>query len=69
MFVVVAGDAGDMIERRQVETGEVRDGRVEIIGGIALGERVVAVGQNKLRNDMPVRVSESVPGALAADTP
>ena len=69
VFVVVAGDAGDMIERRQVETGEVRDGRVEIIGGIALGERVVAVGQNKLRNDMPVRVSESVPGALAADTP
>ena len=65
VFVVIDTDASTpTVERRQVQTGPVRDGRVEIRGGLERGDRVVAVGQNKLRNGMPVEVAET----LAADS-
>ncbi|MGR8920305.1 MAG: efflux RND transporter periplasmic adaptor subunit [Gammaproteobacteria bacterium] len=67
VFVVLEGDAGLTVERRQIETGKVRDGRVEILAGLAPGDRVVAVGQNKLRNGMPVSVVEDEPPVLAED--
>lgn len=58
IFVVADSEGKTTVERRQVQTGEVRDGRVEISSGVELGERIVAVGQNKLRNGMPVDVVE-----------
>lgn len=69
VFVVQEREGGATVERRQVQTGEVRNSRVEILSGLAAGERVVAVGQNKLRNGSAVkvveefveRVSEAVP--------
>lgn len=56
VFVVVDGDAGSSVDRRQIETGEVQDGIVAVTKGLAAGDRVVAVGQNKLRNGMHVKV-------------
>lgn len=70
VFVVIEQDGKVMVERRQVQTGEVREGRVEVTAGAVSGDRVVAVGQNKLRNGMPVNVvPEETPVASAASTP
>jgi membrane fusion protein, multidrug efflux system len=68
VFVVVEQDGGTVVDRLQVQTGEVRDGRVEIVSGIGLGDRVVAVGQNKLRNGMPVDIVEHLSATLASET-
>ncbi len=69
VFIVVEQDGATIVERRRVRTGEVRDGRVEIVSEILPGDRVVAVGQNKLRNGMPVTITENVSAALASETP
>ena len=56
VFVVEDGTSGATVTRRQIETGAVRDGQVAVLKGLAAGDRVVAVGQNKLRNGMTVNV-------------
>lgn len=60
VFVILEKDGAQVVQRRQVKTGEVRDGRVEIVEGLASGEQVVSAGQVKLRNDQPVVVDNSV---------
>jgi membrane fusion protein (multidrug efflux system) len=60
VFVIVQDDAGSSVERRQVETGGVRSGRVEIVQGLQAGELVVIAGQVKLRNGQAVVVDNSV---------
>jgi membrane fusion protein (multidrug efflux system) len=69
VFVVVGEPERTTVERRQVETGEVREGRVEIRSGVAAGERVVAVGHNKLQNGMRVEVTENATAAIAPEVP
>lgn len=49
-----------VVQRRQVKTGAVRDGRVEILEGVEPGQRIVAAGHMKLRNGQRVRVDDSV---------
>lgn len=66
VFVVTDGKDGLIVDRRQVETGEVRAGEVAILKGLAADERIVAVGQNKLRNGMRVAIVEDT--ALSADS-
>ncbi len=36
------------IERRFIKAGQVRDGRVQVVSGIAPGDQVVTAGQNKV---------------------
>lgn len=60
VFVVVEKDGGKVVLRRQVETGEIRDGRIAITSGLERGDEVVVSGQNKLRNDQPIQVNNSV---------
>ncbi|WP_405241810.1 efflux RND transporter periplasmic adaptor subunit [Lentisalinibacter salinarum] len=60
VFLVEETEGGLIATRRQVDTGEVRDGMVEILSGLALGDRVVGAGQNKLRTGQPVTVDNSV---------
>jgi membrane fusion protein (multidrug efflux system) len=69
VFVVQQGDAGLVVEYRQVQTGVVRDGRIEISSGLQAGERVVSAGQLKLRNGMPVSIDDSVQLEGAAGDP
>jgi len=69
VFVVQPGDAGLTVEYRQVQTGVVRDGRVEITTGLQAGERVVSAGQLKLRNGAPVSIDDSVQLEGAAGGP
>ena len=54
VFLVQDGDKGTVVQRRQVETGDSRDGRVAVTSGLKAGERVVSAGQVKLRNGMAV---------------
>ena len=60
VFVIQEGEAGTTVQRRQVETGGMRNGRVEIAEGLQAGERVVIAGQVKLRNDQAVTVDNSI---------
>jgi membrane fusion protein (multidrug efflux system) len=57
IFVVKDGRA----ERREVTTGRRRPGEVEILTGLAAGERVVIEGTQKVSDGSSVR--ESTPGA------
>jgi len=60
VFVIQEGESGPRVQRRQVETGRVRDSRVEIVSGLQAGERVVVAGQVKLRNDQSVVIDNSI---------
>ncbi|HEX4944751.1 MAG TPA: hypothetical protein VFV55_10385, partial [Usitatibacteraceae bacterium] len=53
VFKVVDGRA----QRQKVETGQRRDGRVEILAGIGAQDIVVSAGVVKLRDGVPVRVA------------
>lgn len=46
--------------RRRVETGQVREGRVEIRNGLEAGQRVVRAGLVKLRDGQAVKIDNSV---------
>ncbi|WP_439859546.1 efflux RND transporter periplasmic adaptor subunit [Pseudomonas sp. MBLB4136] len=54
-----------MVERRFVETGERRDGRVVILDGLQAGERVVTAGQLKLDNGAHVAIAADPADASA----
>jgi membrane fusion protein (multidrug efflux system) len=68
VFLVVEDPKGLLVRRRQVDTGAVRDGMVAVTAGLEAGERVVAVGQNKLRNEQAVQIAEPA-AAAAAERP
>ena len=48
---------GSKAVRVKVETGQRRDGKVEILGGLGKGDVVVTAGQIKLRDGTPVRTT------------
>ena len=56
----------DRVERIVVETGAIRDGRVEVKGAVAVGDRIVRGGHGGLVDGAQVVVRESAQGALAA---
>lgn len=63
VFVIERHDGGLKVNRRPITTGEVRAGWAAVSKGLSAGERVVAVGQNKLRNDLNVVIAASPVGA------
>lgn len=67
VFVIESGEQGSTVLSRQVETGQTRGGRIEIVSGLQLGEKVVSAGQVKLRNGMPVVIDDKpAPGEREA---
>lgn len=60
VFVVQDKNGSKVVQRVQVETGEVREDRVEIVNGLKDGQEVVTGGQLKLRNGQPVKIDNSV---------
>ncbi len=60
VYVIEKAKGGLVVQRRQVETGQVRDGRVEIITGLKGGEQVVNAGQVKLRNGQGVTIDNKI---------
>lgn len=60
VFVVETVEGQQRVQRRRVETGEARDGRIEIRAGLADTDLVVTAGHNKLRNGQAVTVDNSM---------
>jgi membrane fusion protein (multidrug efflux system) len=48
------------IERRFVKTGDVKEGRVQVLSGIKSGEQVVVAGQNKIDQGSKVKIDNSI---------
>ena len=59
VFALTEADGQTTVERVQVDTGDIREGRVEILDGLSEGQRIVANGLNRLRSGQPVQVVES----------
>jgi membrane fusion protein (multidrug efflux system) len=51
-----------IVQRRQVRTGAVRGDEIEIVDGLANGDRVVLAGQVKLRNGAAVQIVPDAAG-------
>lgn len=71
LIKVVDGPQGPASQRVEVRTGLRRDGQVEIVSGLAAGERVVTAGQARLlRADaQPLRVVELGGAAVLPPAP
>lgn len=59
VYLIVPAEKGLSVQSRQIETGQSRNGRVEIISGLNAGDKVVSAGQVKLRNGMPIVVDDN----------
>ncbi len=59
VFIVVTDQDNKTVKRVQINTGNVTDGRVEILSGLEAGAEVVTDGHHKLRNGQPVTVDNS----------
>src|ERR1700761_373309 len=57
------------VVRTFVQTGNRIEGRAEILKGLKPGDRVVAVGQNKLQSGAPVAISTDPPPPIPANPP
>ncbi len=67
VFVIESGKQGNIVQLKQITTGETREGRVEIVKGLAENEQVVSAGQVKLRNGMAVTIDKQpAPGERKA---
>ena len=60
VYLILEEDDNQVVKRRPVRTGEIRDGRVEIHEGLEAGDPVVSAGQNKLRNGQQVTIDNSI---------
>ena len=60
VFVVEEADGGRTVRLVQIETGDVQNGRVEIVRGLEEGTEVVSDGHNKLRNGQSIKIDNSV---------
>jgi membrane fusion protein (multidrug efflux system) len=68
LIKVIDGPAGPTSQRVEVRTGLRRDGKVEILGGVVAGERIVTAGQSRLLRGeaLPLKVVEVARVAPAA---
>ena len=53
--------------RAKVDVGQRRDGKAEILAGVAAGEVVVTAGQQRLRDGVTVAARNPVPGPASVD--
>lgn len=63
VYIIRPDEKGDdqlVVKRQQVQTGDVREGRVQITKGLDADARVVRAGLVKLRDGQPVQIDNSV---------
>lgn len=60
VFVIEAQGEDLVVARHQVTTGRIRDGRIEVLSGLEVGDRVVSAGQLKLRSGQRVRIDNAI---------
>ncbi|MCB1775342.1 MAG: efflux RND transporter periplasmic adaptor subunit [Gammaproteobacteria bacterium] len=58
VFVIVESEGSRTVSRRQIETGQTRNGRVAVVSGLQVDEQVVSAGHNKLRNGQAVVIDD-----------
>ena len=61
VYVIEENDGALSVNPRVVQTGVVNNGRIAITAGLAEGDQVVSVGQNKLYRGAPVVLEENPP--------
>jgi membrane fusion protein (multidrug efflux system) len=61
VYRVVDGKA----QRQKVEIGQRLDGKVEIVSGLARGDRIVTAGVVKIRDGAPVQVANETPSGTS----
>ncbi len=69
VFLITEKDGAKIAQTTPVQTGETREGLIEITGGLKQGQEVVSVGQNKLRSGQTVAVDNRVAPPQAVDMP
>jgi membrane fusion protein (multidrug efflux system) len=60
VFVIEDANGKRWVRQRQVQTGEIRGDRIEVISGLKEGDTVVVAGQIKLRDGQPIEIDNSV---------
>jgi membrane fusion protein (multidrug efflux system) len=58
---------GARAERRIIKVGVIRDGRVEVSEGLAVGDQVVVRGQDQLIDGSPVSLRDKAGAPLATN--
>jgi membrane fusion protein (multidrug efflux system) len=58
VFVIVSGDPGFIVQKREVEIGSRWRGTVEILEGLNAGDQVVTEGMLKVKSGDQVRLLE-----------
>ena len=58
VFVIEPDKQGFKVQLKQIVTGEIREGRVEVVKGLNENDRVVSAGQVKLQNGMAVTLDK-----------
>jgi len=66
VFVIEESKGGLVVRQHQVQTGENRADRVEIVSGLNEGDTVVSAGQVKLRDGQAVQINNTVDLETAA---
>ena len=69
VYIVEAGERGEVANMRTITTGRRAGGMVEILSGLAAGDRVVEEGVVRLRPGAPVTVLNADSGAKAEGPP
>ncbi len=54
VYRIARNDKGETAQRVEVQTGAVEGGFVEILSGVAVGDRIVASGLNRIQPNAPV---------------
>ena len=57
VYRITPGERGSTAQRVEVETGAVEGGFVEILSGLAVGDKVVGSGLNRIQPNAPVQVA------------
>jgi membrane fusion protein (multidrug efflux system) len=60
-FVFRVDEAGGKAQRREVRLGSRREGEVEVLDGLAAGDRVVSHGTQRVRDGQPFTVVDGAP--------
>ena len=58
VFVIEKNGGDFTVSRQQIQTGEIRAGRVAVLSGLGVGDQIVSAGHNKLRNGMKVQIDK-----------
>ena len=66
VYRIARGERGETAQRVEVKTGMVEGGFVEILAGVAAGDRIVGSGLNRIQPNSPVSTGGGRPGAASA---